>query len=218
MTHWTQTLRAQYERLVLPRALDWACGLRRFEVQRQRVVPLARGEVLEIGIGTGLNLPHYNRQQVSRITGVDPASELHERARQRALAAGLEVQLVPLMAETLPFADASFDTVLVTYALCTIADPMAALREMRRVLKPQGRLLYAEHGLAPEPAVQRRQRLWSPYWQCCAGGCQLDRDIPQLIRCAGFELLDAQASYIPGPRPFTYNYWGQARALCQPVP
>lgn len=205
-----------YEQRILPLGLDWACGLGRFTAQRQRVVPQARGRVLEIGIGTGLNLPHYTAQQVERITGIDPATELHAKAKRRAQAAGLRVELVPLQAEHLPFDDHSFDSVVVTYALCTITDPLAALHEMRRVLKPEGRLIYAEHGLAPELAVQRWQRRITPYWCRCAGGCQLDRDIPALLQSAGFELLDAQAGYIAGPRPFTYNYWGQARAMLRP--
>ncbi len=218
MAKLTQTLATWYEHRVLPLGLDFVCGLGRFSQQREQVVPKARGRVLEIGIGTGLNLPHYAREQVDSITGIDPATELHPWAARRARDAGLQVELVPLQAEALPFAEHSFDTVLVTYALCTIADPVAALHEMRRVLKPEGQLIYCEHGLAPEDAVQRWQRRIGPIWCRCAGGCQLDRDIPALIQSAGFELLEPQAGYIAGPRPFTYNYWGQARALTALAP
>lgn len=206
-------LAAWYEQRVLPAGLDFVCGLGRFSAQRDKVVPQASGRVLEIGIGTGLNLAHYQGAQVDSITGVDPATELHPLAQRRAREAGLAVELVPLQAEALPFAAHGFDTVVVTYALCTIDDPIAALQEMRRVLKPQGRLIYCEHGLAPEAAVQRWQRRINPMWCRLAGGCQLDRNIPELIRAAGFELVAPEAGYIAGPRPFSYNYWGQARAL-----
>ena len=218
MAKLTQTLAAWYEHHVLPVGLDFVCGLGRFSEQRDKVVPQARGRILEIGIGTGLNLPHYDRSHVDSITGVDPATELHRWAQRRAREAGLQVELVPLQAESLPFAEHSFDTVLVTYALCTIEAPVPALQEMRRVLKPEGRLIYCEHGLAPEDAVQRWQRRINPLWCRYAGGCQLDRDIPDLIRAAGFELVEPQSGYIAGPRPFTYNYWGQARALVAAAP
>ena len=210
---WRQRVAAWYGQQVLPLGLDWVCGWGRFGAQRAQVVPEARGRILEIGIGTGLNLAHYDASQVDSITGVDPATELHPLAHRRAQEAGLRVDLVPLQAESLPFDAECFDTVVVTYSLCTIEDPIAALQEMRRVLKPQGRLIYCEHGLAPEAAVQRWQRRIGPMWCRIAGGCQLDRNIPDLIRAAGFELISPQAGYIPGPRPFTYNYWGQARTL-----
>ncbi|MEL0027050.1 MAG: methyltransferase domain-containing protein [Perlucidibaca sp.] len=199
-----------YDTRLLPYLLDWACGVRPVSRQRAKVVPLARGRVLEIGIGSGLNLAHYDKSQVSEIIGLDPGTELHGLARKRSREAGVEVELVGLSAERIPFDDASFDTVVVTYTLCTIPDPVAALQEMRRVLRPDGRLLYCEHGLAPDESVRAWQRRMTPAWAKIAGGCHLDRDIPALLRAAGFRLPDLQSLYLPGPRPLVFNYWGTA--------
>lgn len=199
-----------YDRHILPYALDMACGLPMIGRQRQRVVPLARGRVLEVGIGTGLNMPYYDKTRVSQITGLDPALELHPMARERIAKAGLDVTLLGLSAEKIPMPDASFDTVLVTYTLCTIPDPLAALREMRRVLSAGGRLLYCEHGRAPDASVRRWQERLDPLWGKVAGGCHLGRDIPALLQAAGFSLPDLQTRYLPGPRPFTFHYWGEA--------
>jgi ubiquinone/menaquinone biosynthesis C-methylase UbiE len=199
-----------YDRHVLPRLLECGCGLPMVRRQRAQVVPLARGRVLEIGIGTGLNLPHYDRTRVTRITGVDPALAMHPLARRRAAQAGLDVDLVALSAERLPLPDASFDTVVVTYSLCTIPQPLAALQEMHRVLAPDGRLLFLEHGRAPEASVRRWQDRLQPLWGHIAGGCHLGRDVPLLLGTAGFDAPDLHAAYLPGPRPFTYHYWGEA--------
>jgi SAM-dependent methyltransferase len=158
-----------YDRHILPWALDFACGLPMVGRQRQKVVPLAQGRVLEVGIGTGLNMPYYDKARVQQITGLDPAMELHPRARKRIAAAGLPVELVGLSAEQIPRPDASFDTVLVTYSLCTIPDPLAALREMRRVLAPGGTLLFCEHGRAPDAAVARWQDRLQPLWGTVCG-------------------------------------------------
>lgn len=202
-----------YDRHVLPYLLDWACGIKPVRRQRRKVVPLARGRVLEIGIGTGLNLPHYNRAKVESITGLDPGLQMHRLARRRMIRAGLPVELVGLSAEKIPFDDASFDTVVVTYSLCTIPDPAAALREMKRVLKPGGKLVFCEHGAAPDAAVRRWQDRLTPVWSKIAGGCHLNRDIPALLRAAGFRCDDLETLYLPGPRPLTYNYWGTAQAV-----
>lgn len=201
-----------YERHVLPYLIDLACGVGPVTRQRAKVVPQAAGRVLEIGIGTGLNLPHYDAARVERIIGLDPGTEMHRLARKRLQATGLHVELVGLSAERIPYDDASFDCVLVTFSLCTIPDPVAALREMRRVLKPGARLLFCEHGRAPDASVARWQDRLTPVWSRFAGGCHLNRDIPALIREAGFTLEDLQTMYLPGPRPLTYNYWGSAVA------
>jgi ubiquinone/menaquinone biosynthesis C-methylase UbiE len=201
---------AWYDRLVLPRLLDCACGLPMVTRQRRLVVPQASGRVLEVGIGTGLNLPHYDRGRITSLTGIDPGVAMHPLAARRAREHGLDVRLVPLSAERLPLADASFDTVVVTYTLCTIPDPLAALREMRRVLAPGGRLLFCEHGRAPEPSVQRWQARLQPLWGRLAGGCHLGRDVPALLAQAGFALPELHTGYIPGPRPLAFHYCGRA--------
>jgi ubiquinone/menaquinone biosynthesis C-methylase UbiE len=199
-----------YERRILPYLIDFACGVKPVRRQREKVVPLASGRVLEIGIGTGLNLPHYDKAKVSAIVGVDPALEMHRLARKRMRASGLPVELVGLSAERIPLDDASFDSVLVTYTLCSIPDPLAALREMRRLLRPGGRLIFCEHGAAPDPSVRRWQERLNRVWSPLAGGCRLDRDIPALLKGAGFSSSDLQTAYLPGPRPLTFHYWGTA--------
>lgn len=159
-----------YERIVLPHLLELACGVKPIRRQRQKVVPLACGEALEIGIGTGLNLPFYDRSRVKSIVGVDPALELHPLALRRVAKAGLSVRMVGLSAETLPLPDHAFDTIVCTYTLCTIPDPAIALAEMRRVLAPGGKLLFSEHGRAPDESVRRWQQRLQPLWGPLAGG------------------------------------------------
>lgn len=196
---------------LFPWALDIACGLPMIGRMRQKVVPLAQGRVLEVGMGTGLNLPYYDKSRVSAITGLDPALEMQPRARRRIEAAGIPVELVGLSAERIPLPDASFDTVVVTYSLCSIPDPVAALKEMRRVLIPGGSLLFCEHGRAPDATVARWQDRLQPLWGPLAGGCHLNRDIPVLLSTAGFTCPELHTGYLPGPRPWTYHYWGQAQ-------
>jgi ubiquinone/menaquinone biosynthesis C-methylase UbiE len=207
-----------YERQVLPWLVDLACSVRPVRRQRRKVVPLAKGRVLEIGIGTGLNLEHYDKARIERLVGLDPGLEMHPQARRRSRRAAIEVELVGLSAERIPYDDGSFDTVLVTYSLCTIGDPLSALKEMRRVLRPGGRLIFCEHGRAPDARVRRWQERLTPLWSRLAGGCRLDRDIPRLLAQAGFRSDDMQQMYLPGPRPLTYNYWGTAVAAPAAAP
>ena len=199
-----------YDRHVLPWLIDIACGLPMVQAQRRLLVPQARGRVLEIGMGTGRNLPFYDRNQLTQLVGVDPALQMHRLAQRRSARAGLDVELVGLSAERLPLPDDHFDTVVCTYTLCSIPDPAAALHEVRRVLKPGGLFLFCEHGRAPDPALARWQERIQPYWMPLAGGCHLDRDVPALLREAG---LDAQVDqgYLSGPRLLTYHFWGQAQ-------
>jgi len=202
-----------YDRHVLPYVLDLACGLKPVRQQREKVVPLARGRVLEIGIGTGLNLAHYDKAKVQKIVGLDPAMEMHRLARKRVKKAGLSVELSGLSAEKIPFESGAFDTVLVTYTLCSIPDPVAALKEMRRMLAPGAKLIFCEHGVAPDASVRRWQDRLTPLWSKLGGGCHLNRDIPALLKQAGLHSADIQTMYLPGPRPLTYNYWGTAVAV-----
>lgn len=200
-----------YDRHILPYLIDLACGIGPVGRQREKVVPQARGRVLEIGIGTGRNIPYYDRSRVSQVVGVDPALRMHHLAEKRIRQTGLPVELIGLSAEKLPVADASFDTVVCTYTLCTIPDPLAALAEMKRVLVPGGRLLFSEHGVAPDANVARWQARLQPLWKPLAGGCHLNRDIPLLLKEAGFQ-TQLESAYIPGPRVVSYHYWGQAQA------
>lgn len=204
--------RSWYDRHVLPHLIDIACGVAPVRRQRRRIVPRAQGDVLEIGIGTGLNIEHYDPSRIHKIVGLDPGLEMHHLAQERVARSGLPVELVGLSAERIPFEAGSFDTVVVTYSLCTIPDPVAALREMRRVLKPGGRLLFCEHGLAPDPSVRRWQDRLTPWWSKIAGGCHLNRDIPGPLYEAGFRSADMETGYLPGPRLLTFNYLGTAEA------
>ena len=199
-----------YERNVLPWLIDFACGMKSVGKQRVKVIPQAQGRVLEIGIGTGLNLPFYDAGRVVELVGVEPSLRMHRLALKRSRAARLPVEMVGITAEKLPLADAAFDTVVSTYTLCTIPDPVAALREVRRVLAPGGRLLFSEHGRAPDANVRKWQSRIQPFWSPLAGGCMLDRDIPAILKEAGFD-SQVQSMYIPGPRIVSYHYWGEAR-------
>ncbi len=199
-----------YDRHALPRLLDMACGLAPIRRLRRAVVPQAAGRVLEIGIGTGLNLAHYDLARVRSLVGVDPAGQMHALAQRRGARAGLAVELHALSAERLPFDAGAFDCVVCTYTLCSVPDPALALREVLRVLAPAGRLLFAEHGLAPDAAVARWQRRIEPWWGRCAGGCHLSRDVPGLLREAGFAARIEQG-YVARPHTLAYNFWGEAR-------
>jgi ubiquinone/menaquinone biosynthesis C-methylase UbiE len=199
-----------YERRILPRLIHFA--MTRDEVTRLRRahVPLANGVVLEIGIGSGLNIPLYTKS-VSHLYGVDPSAALLAMARQQAKAAAFPVELFNCAAESIPLADASVDTIVITWSLCSIANAADALREMRRVLKPEGVLIFVEHGLSPDAGVRKWQNRLTPFWRRLAGGCHLNRKMDDLVRDAGFSIADLRTEYVPGPRALTFMYQGRAR-------
>lgn len=198
-----------YQRLVVPRLIELSMRQPQMQNYRRGLVPDARGRVLEVGVGSGMNLPFY-APGVQEVVGVDPSEELLAMARKRAAEASAPVMLMRGSATSMPLEDASFDTVVMTWTLCSIPDPSAALREMRRVLKPGGALLFIEHGLSPEPNVARWQHRLTPLWRRFAGGCHLDRKIDDLLRASGFDLPDLRNEYAQGPRPMTYMYEGRA--------
>ena len=201
-----------YDRHILPIVLNLSCGTKVVQRQRQKVVPLAEGRVLEIGIGSGLNLPFYDPARVERVIGLDPAEEMLAYARRRSEDLPFPVEYLTLEGEHIPLERESVDTVLVTYTLCTIPDAVAALEGMRRVLKPGGRLIFCEHGRAPDESVRRWQHRLNPLWKRIGGGCNLDRDIPALIEDAGFRMDSLDSMYLPrAPRFAGFNYWGSAR-------
>lgn len=200
-----------YDKYVMPRFINCACGSKPIMKQREKVVPLAKGTVLEIGIGTGLNLPFYKASAVDRVIGLDPSEESWKLAGERAAHLDFEVEFIGLPGEEIPLDDASVDTVLVTFALCTIPDPVTALAGMSRVLRPGGSLIFCEHGKAPDNSVRKWQDKINPLWRRFAGGCNLNRDIPQLLGEGGFAVSELNTAYLPStPRIAGYNYWGCA--------
>jgi len=201
-----------YDKHILPRFINCACSAGPIMKQREKVVPLATGTVLEIGIGTGLNLPYYDASRVQRVIGLDPSEASWALAGERAARLDFAVEFIALPGEEIPLADASVDTVLVTFALCTIPDPVTALLGMARVLRPGGSLLFCEHGAAPDANVRKWQDRINPLWRRIAGGCNLNRGIPRLLERGGFSITDLHTCYLPSTPKFAgYNYWGSAR-------
>jgi len=200
-----------YEQYVLPHLLHLACGNKVVDRQRAAVVPQARGRVLEVGMGSGLNLPHYDPDRVELVWGLEPSEGMRRKARHHVAGAPFEVRWLNLPGEEIPLEDNSADSVVLTYTLCTIPDWHRALEQMRRVLKPGGQLLFCEHGMAPDEGVRRWQHRIDPLWCRVAGGCHLNRDIPKLIEHAGFAILRMETGYLPKvPRFAGFNFWGAA--------
>jgi SAM-dependent methyltransferase len=200
-----------YDRRILPALLTCACSAPPMMKQRAKVVPLAWGRVLELGVGMGLNLGFYDPAKVQAVIGVDPAPELRARALAAPRDPRLDLSVVDATAEALPFEDGEFDTVVCTFTLCSVRDPQASLAEARRVLAPAGRLLFCEHGLAPEPGVAKWQRRVEPIWKRLAGGCHLTRPVGAAIRQSGFVIERLETMYVPGtPRIAGWNEWGVA--------
>ena len=202
-----------YEERVLPHLMDWACSASPNQKQRQKIVPEAEGEILEIGFGSGLNVPFYDQSKVKKIWALEPSEGMRRKAQAVLDEADMDIEFIDLPGEQIPLDDSSVDTILVTYTLCTIADTHAALEGMRRVLKPGGRLLFCEHGKAPDAEVRRWQDRLNPAWSKIAGGCQMNRDIPALINEGGFDIKVDERMYIPGAKILCYNYWGSAVAV-----
>ena len=200
-----------YDKFLLPRVVHFTCGLKPAMRQRQKIVPLAEGRVLEIGIGSGLNIPFYDSDKVSHLWGLDPSEDMWAIAGRNAAEHHLDAEFLAAEAASIPLEDNAADTVVTTYTMCTIPEVAPALAEVRRVLKPGGRLLFCEHGEAPDESVRRWQRRMNPLWNVLGGGCNLNRPIPRLLEASGFDVQDLQTMYIPGWKPACFNYWGSAR-------
>ena len=201
-----------YERRILPGLLTCACGSPAIMRQRARIVPQAHGDVLELGVGGGLNLAFYDPAKVTRVTGIDPSPELRDIALDAPHDPALQVRVVSGEAEALPFPDHSFDSVVCTFTLCSVRDPGRALAEVSRVLKPGGQFYFCEHGLSPEPDVARWQRRLDPHWSRLAGGCHLNRPVSQTLIQSGYRLGSVERAYLPKtPRIAGWNEWGAAQ-------
>ena len=202
MTSW-------YERKILPHLIDSACSQPPMTKLRAQYVSQAKGKVLEIGIGSGLNLAHYSNA-VESITGVDPAEELTAKARDRADAISASVDVIGVSGESIPVSSESFDSVVCTWTLCSIPEPEAAVAEMFRALKPGGQLIFVEHGRSDEAHIQKWQRRIEPLWKVIGGGCHLTRRADDLIRGGGFEIEHFSSGYEPGPKIAAFMMHGLA--------
>ena len=199
-----------YSDVILPRLLDLAMRNKDLVPFRERVIGAAEGRVLEIGVGSGRNLPFY-RAPAKQVLALEPAPRLVSMARDAARGASIPISFLEASAEAIPLDAHSVDTVVTTWTLCSIPHAATALADIKRVLRPGGRLLFVEHGLAPDDGVRRWQDRLTPVWRRCAGGCHLNRPIRSMIEGAGFRIDRIETGYIPGPRPMTFMYEGSAR-------
>jgi SAM-dependent methyltransferase len=194
---------------LLPRVIDVACGNAQITPYRVEALAGLSGRVLDVGFGSGTNLPHLPAE-VSEVVAVEPSETAWQLSAKRRAASGADVQRSGLDGQSLMEPDASVDHAVITFALCTIPDPVAALREVRRVLRPGGQLRFLEHGLAPDAGVERWQRRLDGVQQKVFGGCHLSRDIPEIVRASGFTVDEVRGEYVPGPKPWSYGYIGRA--------
>ena len=200
-----------YERHVLPKVLDACCSTKPVNYQRNKIVPYAKGKILEIGIGSGINIPFYNKANVEKIYGLDPSEELNNIAQKKAINNNLEIDFLLNGAEEIPLPSNSMDTILITYTLCTIQDLESSLKEIKRVMKDDGVMLFCEHGIAPDTKVIKWQNRVNPLWGKLFGGCNINRNIPEIIQSSGFTLNSLDQMYLPStPKIVGYNYWGKA--------
>jgi len=199
-----------YKNYILPKIVDLVCSTKAVMHQRKKVVPLAKGRILEIGIGSGLNFPFYDSSNVEYVWGLDPSVQMRTMAEKRSVDIEFEVEFIGLSGDEIPLESNSVNTVLVTYTLCTILDLFHALNEMRRVLIPGGELIFCEHGLAPDEGVRKWQSIVNPIWKRMGGGCNLNRPIPDLIEQGGFKINNLETMYVPGWKPASFNYLGSA--------
>ena len=201
-----------YDNNILPHVIHLACGTKPILKQREKIVPQAEGRILEIGMGSGININYYTPSKVEKIWGLEPSIGMREKAKSRVAAAPFDIEWLDLPSEEIPLDDKSVDTIVLTYTLCTIPNWLGALQQMKRVLKPGGKLLFSEHGQAPDDAVKKWQSRINPYWMKLAGGCHLNRDIPHLLTEGGFNIKEINTLYVPKtPKVAAFTYWGYAK-------
>jgi ubiquinone/menaquinone biosynthesis C-methylase UbiE len=202
-----------YNKYILPKVIHSACKKNPNMRQREKIIPLATGNVLEIGIGSGLNLPYYNNEQVNHLMAIDPSLELWKKNRVDPKSLPFDFEFIKAFAENIPSDNNSFDTVVITYTLCSITDINKTFEEIKRVLKPNGKLVFCEHGKAPDKAIEKWQNFINPVWKRIGGGCNLNRDIPLIIENNGLKINALETMYLPGWKPASFNYWGTARII-----
>ena len=198
-----------YNEKILPQLIQRACSSKPASKQREKVIPYAEGVVLEIGAGSGLNFAYYDTSKVQKIWALEPSLGMQAIAKKTPVSKMLDVEYLSLLAEDIQFKKNTIDTIVCTYVLCTIPNVELALKKMYEVLKPEGKLLFTEHGLAPDKKIKVLQNLVNPIWKRVSGGCNLNRNISMLLKGAGFYTVEEQM-YIPGFRFYSYNYWGKA--------
>lgn len=202
-----------WERTMVPRLIGFCCAQPQIMKARSRIVPQAEGDVLELGCGGGINMEFYDPARIKSFSGLDPSPALLDRSREAAKAKGMAADIRAGIGEAMPFEDARFDTVLVTFTLCSVDDQMQVLKEMRRVLRPGGKALFLEHGAAPDAGPAKWQRRIEPVWKRIGGNCHLTRAISGAYEQAGFKIAKMDKGYMPKtPRPFAWIEWGEARA------
>ena len=201
-----------YNKYILPNLIISGCNKKPQMKQREKIIPFAEGKVLEVGIGSGLNLPFYDRNKVSELVGIDPSLELWNK-RQPIKDLGFHYEFIKGVAEDMPFGKDNFDTIVITYTLCSIPDFQSALESLRKVLKPNGKFLFCEHGKAPDKSVLLTQNAINPIWKLIGGGCNINRDIPSIINGNGFKILTLETMYVPGWKPVSFNFWGEAKPI-----
>ena len=202
-----------YDRYVLPHLINCACGTKPIQRQRAKVAPLVEGVVLELGFGSGRNVPFLDRARITQLYALEPEAGMRVLSEKAARAAPFPIEVRPEITERLDLPEGAIDTLFITYTLCTIPDPVPALAAARRFLKSGGRLVFCEHGRAPDADVRKTQAGVEPFWRRIAGGCHLTRDIPAIIAAAGFRIDKLDTMYLPNtPRFAGFNYWGTAVA------
>ena len=201
-----------YNKYILPNLINSGCNKKPQMKQREKIIPFAEGKVLEVGIGSWLNLPFYDRNKVSELVGIDPSLELWNK-RQPIKDLGFHYEFIKGVAEDMPFGKDNFDTIVITYTLCSIPDFQSALESLRKVLKPNGKFLFCEHGKAPDKNVLLTQNAINPIWKLIGGGCNINRDIPSIINGNGFKILNLETMYVPGWKPVSFNFWGEAKPI-----
>ena len=200
-------IKKSYEKYLLPKLLDCCCSTKPINYQRKKIVPNASGNILEIGIGSGLNLPFYEKSKINNLYGIDPSSELCDMAKKTASDYEIDVNLLINGAEEIELPKDSIDTVVMTYTLCTIPNPMDALKEIKRVMKNDAKMLFCEHGTAPDKNIIKWQNRINPIWGKLFGGCNINRDIPSILKESGFKINTLDQMYIPStPKIVGYNY------------
>ena len=199
-----------YATYILPKAIDRTCRLKPNMKQREKIIHLAEGNVLEIGIGSGLNIPYYRKDRIKSLIGIDPSAEVWKENTVDISTLPYPFEFIEAYAEDIPLENRQFDTIVITYSMCSIPGIESAFEQFRRVIKPGGKLVFCEHGKAPDKAIARWQNLLNPLWKIFSGGCQLNKDIPGIINGNGFSIDQMESMYIPGWKPASFNYWGTA--------